>query len=152
MSLTRQQQAAVIYFAIPKDERTMGVGEFCKEVLTVSERTLRNWYDLPEFKGALKSARAEYNKRSGDLFEKAARAKAMMVMISGMKNPDKETQRKYATSVLREVKNVSEATDTISMQAFSDEQLIGQMFNLGLNLPAGELEKFRPLLGLEEMT
>lgn len=152
MSLSRKQQAAIVYLAIPKEERTMNLQEFCADVLEIDERQVRRWYKTKEFQDSLKTAKAEYQKRAGDLFEKAARSKALMVMISGMKNSDKEVQRKYASTVLKEIKDTKNVADTVSYEARTDEALIAEMFERGFDLPASELKKFRDLIGLEELT
>lgn len=151
--LSRQQQAAVIYFAIPQGDRPMGVEEFAKNVAGCSVPTLYAWKKLPEFRDAVKSARAQYRAQEGDLFQQAARSRALMILMGGMSVvTDKDTQRKNAQAVLREVKEVSNAADTVSYKAYSDAQLIHDMFNRGFQIPDADLKDFQELVGLEDLS
>lgn len=127
---------------------------FAEKVAGVSSRTLLKWRkENTEFRDAVKTARAQYKAREGDLFAQAARARALMILMSGMAvGKDEGDQRKAAQAVLKQVKDVPNAADTISYRAYSDAQLIGEMFGRGFNLPSGELDKFQALVGLEELS
>lgn len=153
MALSREQKAAVLFLAVPREERDLTIEEFSTDILKMSTKRVHVWLkENEEFRAAVQEARHHYKSKKGDLFEQVLHYKAMSVMYAGMADAeDQETKRKYASTVLREIKATVDTGDTVTYQGLSDEQLIAEMFKRGFKLPGAELSKFTSLVGVEDL-
>lgn len=143
--LTSAQRAAVLFLAMPVDDRGESREAFCKTI-GITTRTLDRWKaDNREFMQALDKGRKAYDS-SPDFHALCVRHKALARLNEGLEMEIGEgkgkisssERRQYIDAVLKLTKEVSDSMDTIDRTHLSDAELVAEFLSRGIGdgLPA----------------
>jgi len=136
--LTSAQRAAVLFLAIPKEDRGETRIQFCSTI-GITDRTLDRWQaDNREFVQALDKARKAYD-TSPDFYALCVRRRALALINDGLAMPigtqpgelSSSERRQYIAAALAETKQVADSMDTIDRTHLSDAELVAEFLARG---------------------